>query len=670
MAVPRRPTGRLSGRHDDPGQGSPGQEGPGQEGPDQDGPGPRGPDPRRPDPDGFSPQRPDQGGSGPGGPGPQRSDQDGRGRRRRWRGPAVLGILAVLGVAIGVRLVGLGWGLPYTDLHPDEPLLLERAEHVHWGHLNPHFYIYPTFFIYQEALVLGASRALGATLPLGGAPTPGGELAAGLYAARGLSALWSLVTLMALYGLGCRLGGRRREPRDRPDEPDRPARREGRHDWRLGLLAAGLYAVHGASVLHAHYAVTDTAMTALATVTLWLAVRAWQERSATGVLLAAAAAGLAVSTKYSAASVVYVPLVAAFALAARQRLPLVRSALLALAVPATALVAFVAASPYVLLDHQVFFRDLIVESELQATARAGWHVEPLTRVSWTDLGLVENLGALLRDVGPFGLLLALLALGTVIVAFLRRGLVESAGGDAANGDAGSRWAPAPGEPGAWRRRLADPVPSGSRLIAWAIVAAWPVLFYLQMAPSTIGGQRYMLPIYPALLLFAAAGVRQAVLWRGRGAPNPPLAAFLVVLVAAVPLWETGRVVSMLSRQDTRLAARDWVLDNVPPGTAVAREHYAPPLHSNDGYRIVQFFSLTDQSFELYCDRDVEYLLLSSKNAERYLEDETDRFLDQRQWYERLEDRTRLVRRFEGVEYGVHHPTIEVRRLFCPDAEAR
>jgi len=533
------------------------------------------------------------------------------------------GLAAVLLVAVAVRAAGLGWGLPYTDFHPDEPLVLERAGHVHWAHLNPHFYIYPTFFIYQVAVVVGLTGALGA------------DAAAGLYAARGLSALWSVVTLLALYGLGVRLGSRR-----------------------LGLLAAGLYAVHGASVLHAHYAVTDTPMAALATVTLWLAVRAWQERSAAGVLLAAAAAGLAVSTKYSAASVVYVPLVAAFALAARQRWTLLRSAALSLAVPLTALVVFAAASPYVVLDYQTFFRDLRVETELQATARAGWHVEPLTRVDWRDLGLVENLGTLLRDVGPVGSILAVLALGTVIGAFLR--------GRSRSG-ARSRWAATPGEPGAWKRRLVDPVPGGPALTAWAIVSVWPVLFYLQMAPSTIGGQRYMLPIYPALLLFAAEGVRQATLWRRRGLPEVPLAAFLTLLVVAPPLWETGRVVSLLTRTDTRITARHWVLDNVPAGTAVAREQYAPPLHSGDGYRIVQFFSLTDQSLELYCSRGVEVLLLSSKNAERYLEDDTDRFVDQRHWYERLEGRTRLVRRFTGAEYRTHHPTIEVRRLFCPDA---
>ena len=56
-----------------------------------------------------------------------------------------------------------------------------------------------------------------------------------------------------MYLLGVRLGGRR-----------------------LGAIAAGLTAIMGALTLHAHYAVTDTPATALATASVWLSVRAWQ----------------------------------------------------------------------------------------------------------------------------------------------------------------------------------------------------------------------------------------------------------------------------------------------------------------------------------------------------------------------------------------------------------
>ncbi len=112
-------------------------------------------------------------------------------------------------------------------------------------------------------------------------------------------------------------------------------------------------------------------------------------------------------------------------------------------------------------------------------------------------------------------------------------------------------------------------------------------------------------------------------------------------------------------------AREWLLQNVPRGTGIAREFYAPPLHSGDGFHLAEFFSLSDQSFELYCGRGIEYMLISSHNYNRYFEDSTERFVDERNWYNDLARRSRLVKSFEGTEFQMRQPTIEIRRLFCP-----
>ncbi len=48
----------------------------------------------------------------------------------------------------------------------------------------------------------------------------------------------------------------------------------------------------------------------------------------------------------------------------------------------------------------------------------------------------------------------------------------------------------------------------------------------------------------------------------------------------------------------------------------------------------QPFSLTDHPLETYCNEGVEYLILSSLNADRY-------FADERAWYERLHRRSRV-----------------------------
>jgi hypothetical protein len=201
-----------------------------------------------------------------------------------------------------------------------------------------------------------------------------------------------------------------------------------------------------------------------------------------------------------------------------------------------------------------------------------------------------------------------------------------------------------------------------------MLIAWVVLYYAFMAPSAIGGQRYVLPLYPALILMAAGGF-ELMLRRLPGRLGPvafAIAAAVVLLAAVLPsAHQAVTTTAALARRDTRLVARDWIVANLPAGAHLAREYYAPFFHSSDGFRLSQPFSLTEHSFATYCGEGVEYLVLSSLNRERYFEDEGERFANERAWYDELERRSRAIERFEGQEIlDLHHPTIEVRRLFC------
>ena len=66
-------------------------------------------------------------------------------------------------VALGLRLVGLRYGLPAV-YNPDEVAIMSRALAFAKGDLNPHNFLYPTFYFYA------------------------------LFAWEGLTALWSVAT--------------------------------------------------------------------------------------------------------------------------------------------------------------------------------------------------------------------------------------------------------------------------------------------------------------------------------------------------------------------------------------------------------------------------------------------------------------------------------------------
>jgi len=523
--------------------------------------------------------------------------------------------LAIGGAALALRFIGLSWGLPF-DLHPDEPVILEIVERMSAGTLNPGFFVYPGFFIYQVYALGRLVTALG-----GGYPTL-------LYAARLLTATYSLATVGFAYLLGARLGGRL-----------------------LGIVGAALVATMGALTLQAHYAVTDTPATALATATLWLSLRAWQRGSRGELLAAAALAGLAVSTKYSVAPVCVAPWIGAMALARTAGTSLTRRIATSATLAVVAVGAFLVTSPYTVLDYPAFLRDIRTEARLQAEARPGEHVAALQEPGLADRGLVGNALVAYHDMGPAALLLAVAMVGVILAGGPRLRRADPPDGqhatEADEGAAGSR------------RSAIDRV-GGVMLVAWVL------LYFAALAPSAKFGQRYALPMYPALMVLAAMPIA-GLLQRERSARTSAawlLGAATLVVAAAPPTTAALHSTRVLAQRDTRLVARDWILDNLAPGSRLAREFYSPPLHESDGFRLLQPFALTDLSFAAYCADGVDYLILSSLNTNRYVAD-PERFHKELAWYDGLDPNTRLVHRVEGFgDLARHQPTIEIRRLFC------
>lgn len=208
----------------------------------------------------------------------------------RWGSPA-LALAALLAGAAALRLVGVGYGLPYPLLNPDEESIVPRAwEMVHGGGLDPGWYDYPSL-----VLELLAPFQLG----LDESSYLAGRLVVVAIGVAGIAAAW---------WLGARAYG-----------------------TLAGFVAAAFTAVATGHVAYSRTAVTDVPFTTLATVSLGLMVTRRLE-------LAGLAAGLATAAKYPGV-VLLVPLVVA-GYRERRRL--------AVAIGLGA-VAFAVASPFVVV---------------------------------------------------------------------------------------------------------------------------------------------------------------------------------------------------------------------------------------------------------------------------------------------------------------------------------
>mgnify|MGYP000949847019 CR=1 FL=1 len=559
----------------------------------------------------------------------------GSGRRLRPDLTGVL-LLAILALALALRLKGVSWGLPYSFVNADESTVLPKAFAAASGHPNPQFFFYPSFFFYLVAAVYLAAAPVWWLLGNGNLLAQTSfvvDPAPYFLLARLLSVLMGTASVYLLYRLG-------------RDAFGRPA----------GLLAALFLAAAPLHVAYSHMAVTDVTAVASALLALVLLHRAAQPVRIAGadddaalgrrtrrlLVLGAVAAGLATSTKYNLGMLVLPATVAAVyasggeaagRVAAGGRAVLVWLRLLGLRVYLPMVVAFVVASPFVLLDAPHFVRDFRRQTEIMDR---GW------------LGF-ENAGnGLWYNVTPnlTG------AIGVVALVLAATGLA---------------WA-------LWRRTRAD-----------LIVVPYVILYFVYIGTWKELADRYLLPIIPLLLLVGVRLVVEAVEWArpraGMRARVVVVGAAVVVLAVALapPFADSVAFDRALSGTDTREAARGWIDENLPAGAHVALENYTAPLISEDDLEHYRDAGLDPVAFRLLRiklpapetpdvqrdlawlrDRHVEYVLVSSRIWERLLA-APDKYPAAVAFYEDLDAEADLVREFRPGP-GERGPVLRLYRL--------
>jgi hypothetical protein len=406
-----------------------------------------------------------------------------------------VGILLL--AALGLRLWGLDTGLPYVYNADENAHFVPRAIGMFGHSYNPGYFINPPAFTYLLHAVFalrwggdGVQAAYAADL---------GDV---VVVARACAAVLGVAAVGLLYVAGTRMF-------------------DG--DRRVGLLAAVLLATSFLPVFYSHFALND--VPALAPLCLALVGIAGVLRWGRPLdfALSGAGIGLACATKYTA-GIVVVCLVAAAVTApgtgARRRLGgLVLAGLLAL-------VAFLAANPYALLDFDAFYDGLADQSS--ASNDGGG-----------KLGLTEDNGIryyLTSLTWGFGWVPLAAAIGGAVGLAIRH-----------------------------RSR--------------ALVLVLPViLFVLFMGLQDRFFARWILPIFPLLCLLAAWGV---VTLASRG-PRPALLVGLAaVVVCAQGIVSSAHSGMVLAREDTRQLARDWMVDNVPERAKVVVEPVFPDQWATD-----------------------------------------------------------------------------------------
>lgn len=255
-----------------------------------------------------------------------------------------LALWFVVLVGAGLRIWGLGFGLPHPETRPDEHIVMSIALKFGTGDLNPHFFHYPTLFMYGLFLLYGgyyvaglvSGRFAGQLDLIGEAVVEPTNL---YLISRGLTALAGVITLVLLYRLG-------RDCRNR----------------HTGLIAAFLLAVVYLHVRDSHFGVTDVPMTMLVVASVCCAVRGVTTDRIRSLVLAAILGGLAASTKYPGGISLLAALAALVLVTKQRRRSWHWFVPRALMLGVISVGCFLAGSPFVILDFSRFASDLLYES--------------------------------------------------------------------------------------------------------------------------------------------------------------------------------------------------------------------------------------------------------------------------------------------------------------------
>lgn len=108
------------------------------------------------------------------------------------------------------------------------------------------------------------------------------------------------------------------------------------------------------------------------------------------------------------------------------------------------------------------------------------------------------------------------------------------------------------------------------------MAAWSVLQLALYGTNMAQAQRYLLPIYPFLVVFAA-GLLVELARRFRAARWANPGAILIVVTVAYTLFYAVAFDSLFVRPLSRVQASEWIYENVPAGSTLTAEYWDDPL---------------------------------------------------------------------------------------------
>ncbi len=474
----------------------------------------------------------------------------------------------LLAFAAGLRIWHLNWGLP--ELYEEAFPFAISWKFWNWGNpgvdFNPHFFHYPGLAFYLNFIIQAAYFLVG--FIIGWFP----DLAAFQRAyeadptvfillSRCLSVLFDVGTVYILFRLGTEIVNEQ-----------------------AGLLAGFLAAVSPLLIKQSHLVNVDTLLTFFAILSILFFYRLSEREEKKWYVWSGITIGLAASSKYNGALLLIVLTAVHFFTVARNDKIFAREKLLnwATAVALSGIV-FIATNPFSVLSFEEFYTHFKFEEMHMGAGHLGLSSTEQTWEFYLLRSLPEHMG--------WPLLIAAFC----TLAYLL-----------------------------FRRRNLFPVAGLLPVIYLTVICTW-----------NMRADRYLLPVIPPLILLASIGIIFArdyvaqwkfpeVLTPVFALPGGRLLMFTIVTVILFvqPLIGVSRYHQSVALPDTRVAAKEWVIQHMPKGSIIGTILFG--MHLPDSlFRIfpIPFLAVNTERVAAFYDtrwfEDFDMVVGTSYDYDRY-----------------------------------------------------
>ena len=176
-----------------------------------------------------------------------------------------------------------------------------------------------------------------------------------------------------------------------------------------------------------------------------------------------------------------------------------------------------------------------------------------------------------------------------------------------------------------------------------LVSFFPLIYYLLLGMSKLFFSRFVIPMLPYLALISGYGIFYTANCFGK-AKEKTIIIILVSLCVFQGIVSGVRENYLTSKMDTRIIARDWIKQHIPPHSKIITEGYGPNLQNFDSGGLINDYIIKDvwwdlpkKDLETYRQESYQYIITSDAMRNRYFK-EPKKYAKEISFYLLLENR--------------------------------